>query len=270
MARERVRAPPPQPRLLSLVLLHLILSEPQSCVGPSDRAKLTRDCGGGGASLRLTVNHPNRSQERTVVYLSPEEERKDNARKRKERMRVMRAKDRALDAGTSCGAKLRLLVGLARMGHLYLPACRLSCCGVVDAQSEMKRASCRRWASRKTIPTQRSTSLPCPKTSTRAIASSKRLPECTRSRFPPRRSHRLAYASSTRPVLTLRTRFPCYVQSQLPVWSGGVCPHRTARPRQEFPYRSPLRSHRHTRAIGSGTASSFTPFGCFTLGRSGG
>ena len=27
----------------------------------------------------------------------------------------MRAKDRALDAGTSCGAKLRLLVGLTRM-----------------------------------------------------------------------------------------------------------------------------------------------------------
>jgi len=128
-------------------------------------------------------------------------------------------------------------------------------------QSEMKRASCRRWASRKTIPTQRSTSLPCPKTSTRAIASSKRLPECTRSRSPPRRG----YASSTRPALTLRTRFPCYAQSQLPVWSGGVCPHRTARPRQEFPYRSPLRSHRHTRAIGSGTASSFTPSGVLPL-----
>jgi hypothetical protein len=56
----------------------------------------------------------------------------------------MRAKDRALDAGTLCEAKPRLPVGLALAGHLYLPACRLSCCGVVDAQSEMRRASCRR------------------------------------------------------------------------------------------------------------------------------
>ncbi|ELR19114.1 dynamin gtpase [Acanthamoeba castellanii str. Neff] len=47
------------------------------------------------ASKRLSMA---RERERTVIYLSPEEERKDNARKRKERMRAMRAKDRALDA----------------------------------------------------------------------------------------------------------------------------------------------------------------------------
>lgn len=112
-------------------------------MGPSDHANFTRGFG-GCASLRLAINHFNCSQERTVIYLSPEEERKDNARKRKERMRAMRAKDRALDAGTLCEAKPRLPVGLALTGHLYLPACRLSCCGVVDAQSEMRRASCRR------------------------------------------------------------------------------------------------------------------------------
>jgi hypothetical protein len=34
-----------------------------------------------------------------VLYLSPEEERKDNVRKRKERLRATRVKDRAVDAG---------------------------------------------------------------------------------------------------------------------------------------------------------------------------